>query len=512
MNVLFVHTEQDPYSVNRPLETYERMQFGISYISSVLREAGHHTKLAVLSPGTFDRVEEYIRSFNPGLVCFTSVFTEFHNISKVASAVKRSFPHVFLALGGPHASLMPDECIKGPFDAVCVGEGEYATLELAEQLEAGKYPSGIPNLFIKTPGGGVERNRPRPFHEDLDGLPFPDREMWLPWIANPYHRPSVLLGRGCPFRCTYCCNHALRRLAEGKYVRLRSPENIVAELAAMKEDNPYIAEVYLEVETLGANMEWALELCSELRHFNTSLENPLVFGTNLRVTPNAQYDRLFAALAECNFRFINIGLESGSERLRREVLNRRYSNRDIVRAVETARLHGLEVGFYNMIGLPGETRADFRETVRVNRICQPDWFLLAVFFPYPGTELYETCREMGLLNDGLDANLERRIPVLDLPGFSKRQVERRRAWFGPLIYRGHRPLKELLWLVVMAKIYSNRRLIDLHRWLSRGFFLRRADKEVRELFEAFYTLEEDKTYFPAPDAACLEGELEGSQA
>jgi anaerobic magnesium-protoporphyrin IX monomethyl ester cyclase len=511
MNVLFIHSEQDPFSENRPMETFERMQFGISYISSVLKEAGHRTKLAVLSQKTIPRVDEYVRKFSPGLVCFTSVYTEYHIITQVAARVKKAFPEIFTVIGGPHASLRPEECLEDVFDAVCVGEGEYATLELVEQLESGHYPSGIPNLYIKKPDGKVERNETRPFLEDLESLPFPDREMWLPWVANTYSRPSVLLGRGCPFRCTYCCNHALRRVAEGQYVRLRSPSHIIAELTAMKEDNPYIEHIYLEVETLGVDMEWALELCAKLRDLNSKLEIPIIYGTNLRVTPNVDYNDLFAALKEANFLFLNIGLESGSERLRKEVLKRRYSNRDIEQTVEMARKYGLQLGFYNLIGLPGETKADFRETVRMNRVCQPDWFLLAVFFPYPGTELHETCREMGLLEDGLDTNLERRIPVLDLPGFSKRQVERRRSLFPFFVYRGHKPLSALIWLVVMAKIYSNRRLIELHKRYKRAHFLRNTDEETRALHEAFFHMEEDDTYFSEPDAVCPAGELEGSQ-
>ncbi len=467
MNVLFVHTEQDPYSPSKPLEILERVQFGISYISSVLKKEGHATALTVLCGETVDDIDERIRAFDPGLVCFTSVFTEYGTICKVAARVKKRRPDLFTLLGGPHATLRPEECLaEGLFDAVCVGEGEYPTLELAEQLAAGKYPSGIPNMLIRRPGGEVERNAPRPFLEDLDSLPFPDREMWIPWCANPASRPSILVGRGCPFSCTYCSNHALRRTAPGGYVRVRRPRNVVEELEAMKKAEPTFGEAYLEVETLGVNKDWALELCSELRGFNSRLEEPITFGANLRVTPDPDYEELFAAMADANFRFVNIGLESGSERMRREVLKRRYSNRDIIATVEAARRHGLQVGIYNLIGLPGETPGDFRETVRVNRACQPDWFLLSVFYPYPGTELHDRCRDLGLLDTPTDTYLERRRPVLDLPGFSKRQVARWRDWFPLFVYGGHRPARELLWLVVLAKIYSNRRLADIHRRIT----------------------------------------------
>lgn len=474
MNVLFVHSEEDAFSPEKPLEIQERVQFGISYISSLLKQEGHRTELVVICRETPHLLEEYIKSFDPGLVCFTSVYAEYRFISRMANETKRRHPGLFLALGGAHASLQPERCLEeASFDAVCVGEGEYPALELAEQLEAGRWPSGIPNLYIRSPHGEVERNAPRPFLEDLDSLPFPDREMWNPWVANPSSRPSVLVGRGCPFQCTYCCNHALRKAAPGKYVRVRSPRNIVDELVAMKERNPSFAEVYLEVETLGAKQEWALELCDELRKLNERLEVPLAFGANLRVTPNADYEGLFSAFQKSNFRFINIGLESGSERIRREVLKRIYSNEDIKRTVRTARKYGLQVGTYNLIGLPGETPQDFRETVHLNRECQPDWFLLAVFFPYPGTELYERCREQGLLERDPDPSLERRKPSLALPGFPKWRVALLRAWFPFLIYRGYRPLKECLWLVAMAVLYSHRFLIRLHRGLLKGRATRR---------------------------------------
>lgn len=462
MRILFVHSEQDAYSPDKPVENLERMQFGISYISALLKREGHETSLVVLSRDTGRLAEEHVRRLEPGLVCFTSVYSEFAFLAGEAERIKKAHPDVFLLAGGTHVSLNPEGCLEHSFDAVCVGEGEYPTLELVEQLEAGRSPGGIPNLYFKR-ADGIEKNPPRPFLDDLDSLPFPDREMWLPWLAWPKSRPSVLVGRGCPFQCTYCCNHALLRLAEGKYVRVRSPQNIAAELRTLKDEWPEMGSVYLEVETMGVKLDWALELCSELERLNSEFEVPIAFGSNLRVTPNSDYEELFAAFARSNFDLVNIGLESGSERVRREVLKRNYSNDDIVRAVETARKHGLMVGIYNLIGIPGETRADFMETVRVNRACKPDWYLLSVFFPYPGTELHETCRELGLLDKLPDHDLERRRPVLDLPGFSKRQLNRRFRWSAVLIYGGYKPISTLLWLVAMNRIFSNRTLLKYYR-------------------------------------------------
>lgn len=466
MRVLFVHSEEDYYSKKKPLESFERMQFGISYISSVLKQAGHETQLVIPTPETLEVIDQHINDFDPAVVCFTSVYTVFDFICEVAARVKKHFPDLPLLVGGPHATLRPEECLAAAFDIVCIGEGEHAMLELIEQMENGKVPSGIPNFQFKRPDGTVERNKPRPFLEDVDSLPFPDRDMWVPWVANPLSRPSVLAGRGCPFDCTYCSNHALKGAGEGKYVRMRSAANITAEVEEYKKKFPELMEVYLEVETLGANQKWALELASALEELNTRWEVPIAFGANLRVTPNKNYDKLFAGLKRANFRFVNIGLESGSERVRREVLKRKYSNDDIIGAVKTARKYGLQVGFYNLIGLPGETRKDFLETVKLNRVCQPDWFLLSVFFPYPGTRLHDICVEQGLLDKKIDKVFERRRPVLDLPGFGKREIRAWYTWSPALFYGGHRPFKEVMWLVTMGKIFATPRILAVWRAAS----------------------------------------------
>ncbi|PKQ27807.1 MAG: hypothetical protein CVT63_06055 [Candidatus Anoxymicrobium japonicum] len=466
MRVLFVHSEEDYYSPEKPLESLERMQFGISYISALLKREGHETRLVVLTRKTEAVLEEHVADFDPGLICFTFVYTEFAFMSEMAARVKKNNPDIFMLAGGPHASVKPDECLESAFDAVCAGEGEYPTLELVTQLEEGRAPTGIANLHIKH-GEEIERNASRPFLADLDSLPFPDREMWLPWTAYPLSRPSILLGRGCPFQCAYCCNHALARIAPGRYVRLRSPESVVKEILEIKAINPHLPEVYLEVETLGCDREWACELCSQLERMNSDLETPLVFGANLRVTPNTNYDDLFAGLARARFRFINIGLESGSERLRREVLKRNYSNQDVIEAVRSARRHGLHVGIYNLIGIPGETRRDFRETARVTRECAPDWYLLSIFFPYPGTDLYDRCKELGLLDSPLCHSFERRRPTMNLPGFSKRQQKRRFIWSHFLFCHGNRPAREIVRQVGRAKIYSTPWLLRCCRALSK---------------------------------------------
>jgi radical SAM superfamily enzyme YgiQ (UPF0313 family) len=281
---------------------------GISYISAFLKASGHDTALVVLGSelgktGAKTLMNE-VRSFDPGLICFTAVWSQYRFIETLAELVKREFPSKYLIIGGPHASLAPEHVVSGPFDAVCIGEGEWPTALLAEALSAKRTPAGIANLWIKGPDGSVEKNDTRPFIEDLDGLPLPDRTMWERWIKpQTKSRRAVLLGRGCPYGCTYCSNHALRKLSKGKYVRQRSPDAIVAEIEQLSASHPMDNEFYLEVETLTANVDWTIALCNRLTELNATRRIPFSFNANFRISHRTDHRRLFAALKTGEFHF-----------------------------------------------------------------------------------------------------------------------------------------------------------------------------------------------------------------
>jgi len=92
----------------------------------------------------------------------------------------------------------------------------------------------------------------------------------------------------------------------------------------------------------------------------------LSFGVNLRIVPKIDFEPLFQSFKKANFRFINIGIESGSERIRAKILKRFYSNDDIIKNVKLAKKYGLKVSTYNMIGFPEEDLVEFQKTIEIN--------------------------------------------------------------------------------------------------------------------------------------------------
>jgi radical SAM superfamily enzyme YgiQ (UPF0313 family) len=322
-------------------------------------------------------------------------------------------------------------------------------------MEEGRTPGGIPNLWIKREDGILEKNETRAFLQNLDSLPFPDREMWKPWMkAQPDDELSVLLGRGCPYDCTYCCNHVLRKVAGGKYIRMRSPENIIKEIKTLHNGYPH-RKIYFEVESIALDKAWMFELCDRLEAFNSTINGAIAYGCNFRISTQSMDEEIFAAFKRANFFRINIGLELGSERIRREVLKRYYTNDDFLKTVSMARKYGLDIHLFNMIGIPGETPDSHMETVRLNRVCQPEGHFTSIFFPYPGTELYSTSIQQGIMIDTADTQMERRQAYIALPDFTKAQIKKAYIWFNYRVYKGYKPRWKLLLQTLAVKLQTN---------------------------------------------------------
>jgi anaerobic magnesium-protoporphyrin IX monomethyl ester cyclase len=458
MKILLVYSLRAGLNPKHPISSLGDIHIGLSYVSASLKSHGHTTRLVVLDSERKQKsltlLESTLTEFNPKMVAFTAVATQYPFIRSIAQRIKERWPEKYLVLGGVHASLKPEEAIRDVFDAVCVGEGELPAAELARQLASGQSPTGIPNFWIKRPDNTIEKNPTRNFIADLNELPILDREMWHDWVLEKPHRHHVVLpSRGCPYNCAYCCNHALRKVADGKYVRVRPPANIVQEIRTIKQRYPETTDIYLQSETIAVNITWLKELTSLIEEFNKQLKYPVAFATNFRVARQFLTEEVFGTLQRANVRTIEIGLESGSERLRREVLRRHYPNSDFFEAVNLARRYEMAVNVYNMIGFPGETLAEHEETIKVNRQVAPNRSMTSIFFPYPGTDLFETCKTAGLIEEG-STTLERSRATLDIPRFSKRQIQHAYNWFEYRIYRGHRPLHYRIRKFVAKKVTS----------------------------------------------------------
>jgi anaerobic magnesium-protoporphyrin IX monomethyl ester cyclase len=328
-----------------------------------------------------------------------------------------------------------------------VGEGEYVMLELVEALKEGKDPTTVSGLWVRH-HGRVVRNKPRPFIANLDELPYEDRDLFdMQHSIDAYglSQIRVLASRGCPYRCTYCYNYRLGEAQPGRYVRFRSTEHLLGELKMLRSRFRF-KEVFFDDDVFMLDKRRLAEFAE---CYPQEVGVPFVFSARVEVCDRPTVKLLKKAGA----RRVDMGLEAGNEELRRKVLRRPMSDRQILETAHAAREVGMQVKTLNMVGLPGETPEMHMETVRLNRQIRPTIVGLSVFTPFPGTDLYDLCVNKGYLSS------RKEIPydvayhkcIVRMPQFTAKQIHRCYKLFGIRVFWKESKAKALGYTV----LYSN---------------------------------------------------------
>lgn len=454
--IALLHSVEYYHTRSRPITGWDQVPFGLSLIAACLERAGHEVRCWVLCPDSAHDghyADEIVRQFRCDMVAAGAVSTQFPRIAAFCRRIKELNPAIPIIAGGVHATVSPQDAIGHPaIDAICVGEGEDAAVAWANALARGAQPSGIPGLWIKIPGGSaIDRTPPAPFRTDLDELPFISCGYWERWVDPLDRTVRLVIGRGCLWACTYCSNHVLRHVQSGRYVRFRSPADILAELQMWLGRFPDTDFVYLEIETIGASIPWAIQLCDSLAAFNATRPRPIAFRANLAVTSQlvqheTQMHSLLAAFRRANLLTLNVGLESGSERIRTDILRRpAYSNQDLVLFCDAARQYGISVALYVLIGVPTETPAEAVLTSQVARACDPIEIEKSIFFPYRGTRLHEMAAAMQLFDPArLPVAAERSRVYLKLKDFPAWRVFFEYVFMTWRVFHGRRKMS---WIV-----------------------------------------------------------------
>ncbi|MBU4293584.1 MAG: B12-binding domain-containing radical SAM protein [Actinobacteria bacterium] len=443
MKVLFVYPD---INVKGGALSYH---FGIGSLSAVLKKEGHETALQYLY-GSYDikALLEKIEQFEPGILAITSVSFQYKYIKKMLAETKNIHgSKIFTICGGPHISLAPQELRKTEgLDAICIGEGEYPLLELANKLQSGEDITNIENIWVKK-DGKIYQNPNRPLISDIDSLPFGDRELfnYQEIVNSDYDRAIFMCSRGCPYSCTYCCNSGLRGLQEGKYVRFRSIENVLAEIKEVIS-NYNVKYIYLNDDVFTENREYVSNFCIR---YKEEIGYPFELNTRVEhLTPE-----MLQSLKDAGCYRVAMGIEQGDEKFRREILNRRMSNEKIEAAFELTKKAGIRTKSFNIVGFPFETYDIHMETVKINRKVQPSSLVVYVFEPYPGTPLYDMCVKNHFIEeDRQDMDfISRTDTTLNMPDFTRKQILKCYRNFAWRVYRGKSYKKALLHKIYYSK-------------------------------------------------------------
>lgn len=363
---------------------------GPMIISALLKQHGFEVDL--LLAGEERPILESIERSAPdviGIPCFTG---EHDWTLRLGRAIKRRWPGVLVVLGGPHPTYYPEIIQERGVDIISRGEAEYALLELMQNLRDGKSIDRIKNLWIKKPDGQVIRNELDCLPSELDALPLPDRTIYYKYpFLKRVSVKQFLSGRGCPFQCTFCANNILKKIYQGKgrFVRRRNPQNMIDEIVDVK--------IRYGLRTASFTDDVFITDVNWLREFLPLYREQVDLPFMCNVTANLITDEIAALLKENCCYGISMGIESGDEQLRREVLGKFISNDQIIRAGKIAKKHGLVLKTYNILCLPEETIDKAIGTMELNAQIGSDFTACSLLQPFPDYAITEYAKNKGFL-------------------------------------------------------------------------------------------------------------------
>ena len=399
--------------------------FAIEILSAVLKKNGYQTDLFLVEKNQdIKSLFVYIQKNRPQILAFGLTETSFEGIKEIARKTKEKFPKIFIVVGGIYPTLFPEEVIKfSYFDAVCLGEGEYSLLELVDGIQKKKNYFDVENFWFRKGKKIIKNIRTSPV--DINLLPLPDKQLFYEknlgyyqgwgFLKEKEKAGFVLLSRGCPFDCYFCTNKAIKDLYASDYFRLLDPKKAVSQIAYFQKRYHY-DYLFIHDDIFAVDKVWLDQFLSlYLKKIN------LPFAIQLRI---GMFDKkTLRKLKKAGCFFVGVGIESGDEKIRKELLNKRFTNRQVKESVKWLKELGFKIGSYNMVGLPGENPKKFLKTVCLNAELNVDRPSVFIFYPYRGTRLYDFCKKEGLFKKILPKNFsEREDTLLELRNFRREDI------------------------------------------------------------------------------------------
>lgn len=372
----FYRTEERPADIDR-IENLQVPSFNFDEIAFRLSGNDVH-----------DDFRKQVTNFKPDMVMLSVVESTWDQGVGLLNAISDIRPYV--VVGGVFAVMAPDVVITNDqIDAICIGEGEYAVVELLIKFAAGDDVTDTKGMWFKKEGK-VIRNHLGSL-VDLNTTPhldfslFPGERFFKPMQGRVFRMAPIEFSRGCPYHCTYCVNHAWEKLHRpiGKWFRWKTMDRIFEEIEHYV--STYQVEFFYFISESFLSMSKPLfkEFCDRYQSYSI----PFWFNTR----PETLTRDIVRNLKKIGCFRIGVGLEHGSPEFRESMLKRKVSNERIVAGCRLLEEEGVPYSVNNIIGFPGETREQIFETIMLNREIHPSSVGTFVFTPFRGTELYDYC-------------------------------------------------------------------------------------------------------------------------
>lgn len=391
---------------------------GLLYIGANLREGGYEVKIVdsscegyhnmveegggYISYGLSDNeLKEKLLEFQPDLIGVSSPCSARHGKAiEICKTIKETID-TSIVVGGVHPTNFPEDTIKSEYvDYVIMGEGEFRFLKLINHLNNKEEPNFDGVAYKKN--GEIIIKKNSTWIQDLNSLPFPARDLIdmekvfdiaLPFapFSKSHRVGEILTSRGCPGQCNFCASKNFW----GRRFRMRSVENIISEVRELVEKYG-IKELQFIDDNLTLDKERAIKIFEELKQFNLRWCTPQ--GLMIRTIDK----EMIKLMAESGAYQITIAVESGSERVRREIIRKPIPPKEKVKElIDAAHENGIQVHGLFITGLPRETKEEIYKTMNYPFEVGFDSVVFSIASPLPGSELHTECVEKGYLSEEL---------------------------------------------------------------------------------------------------------------
>lgn len=379
----------------------------LASLSAYAKKLFPEIEVSLVSVLQDDDVQEFVQRVakrSPDLIAVSAMHPTWFPMLPYLEALKGARPATPVIVGGYQAIFSPQDTIIHPaVDYICAGDGEIPLAKLIRRLKDGENDEAIPGLWEKRGDGEIVKSPPS-LTPSLDEIPFPDYTIFekdgdISWLSSHAVESErlitmpVMSGRGCPYRCSYCCNTPLLEMyrGQGNYLRKYNQTRLIEELIRLR-DRYGIQYFQFMDETFLFDKRSARRLLGLYRE-----RIGLPFSMFTRVEQMDEDFCRYAAAAGCHSMWF--GVESGSEAYRRRYLARRMSNQKILDAAEMARRNGIKRMIFCMVGMPFESRENILETLELTKLIGPERAIFSQYLPLPGTPLYKVAEQADLLLD-----------------------------------------------------------------------------------------------------------------
>lgn len=391
------------YSQNKILfvivDHYKTERLGIQILSAIALEQGYERELLIINSMSVEEGLKKALDFQPQIVAYSGMTYEQFDLQQFNMLLKQSGLKFISIFGGHHYTFNPEEIIKdGNIDVLCRGEGEEAFRNFIQAVRDGKEYHHIEKLWVRH-GGEVIKNPIGLLITDLDSIPFPDRDLLLvgDLETDRYQGKSmsVMIGRGCPQRCSYCFNHKYNELFRGSRIfRYRSVDNAIKETKQIVKK--YNLDFIIFVDDCFSYLpsEFIKEFCQKYKD-----EIGVPFFVQFRA--ETVTEDIVVMLKEAGLHLASISVECGNEDVSHNVLKRGIiTNNQLSKACELFHKYKIKTWSLNLLALPVENplEVDF-ETIKFNIKIKPTWALFSILIPIPKTSIWDYSIKQGYLDE-----------------------------------------------------------------------------------------------------------------